>query len=150
MNRNSLEALVGCSVLCITIFFALFVYKSTEGVRSHQNTYSLNAKFQNVEGIASGSDVMIAGVKVGRVDSVSLDKKNFMAVAVLNIDSDIPLATDSQASVLTGGLLGSKYLSIIPGSDESLLKDGDQIKYTQSAINIESLIGRIVYSIGSK
>jgi phospholipid/cholesterol/gamma-HCH transport system substrate-binding protein len=110
----------------------------------------LNAKFQNVEGIASGSDVMIAGVKVGRVDSVSLDKKNFMAVAVLNIDSDIPLATDSQASVLTGGLLGSKYLSIIPGSDESLLKDGDQIKYTQSAINIESLIGRIVYSIGSK
>lgn len=150
MKQNILETIVGFSVIITAILFALFTYNINTADQSGSDCYSLRAKFQNVEGVTSGSDIMISGVKIGSVESIELDKNSFDAVALLKINSNIRLSKDSQASILTSGLLGGKYIAISPGGEDEYLQHNDQLKYTQSAINIEALIGKIIYSISNK
>lgn len=149
MKQNILETIIGFLVIIVAISFLVFAYSSNNKIKS-SNTYSLKARFQNVEGIAEGSDVMLAGIKIGKVEEMLLDKTTFFAVLKLSIDEGIKLPKDSQASVTTSGFLGGKFISIAPGSDEIDLVHDDQIKYTQSSLNIEALIGKLMYSLGSK
>jgi phospholipid/cholesterol/gamma-HCH transport system substrate-binding protein len=81
---------------------------------------------------------------------MALDKNTYFAILKLSINKDIKLPKDSGAAVTTSGFLGSKFIAITPGSEETNLSDNDQIKYTQSSINIESLIGKLMYSQGNK
>lgn len=150
MKQNILETLIGIGVITTTIAFVLFAYNVNRGSQANSGGYRLNAKFQNIEGVVDGSDIMIAGIKIGTVETIELDKNHFYAIARLSIHSDIKLPKDSQAAVTTSGMIGNKYIAITPGSEAEYLANNDQIKYTQSSINIESLIGKIIYSIGNK
>lgn len=149
MRQNIIETLVGFLVLGIAAIFFMFAYK-TGGGKTEHGGYTIKANFQSVDGIIVGSDVMIAGIKIGEVSELKLDHDSFMAKMQLSINKDVKLPTDSQAIVASSGLLGGKYILIAPGADETNLKNNDQIKMTQSSVNLESLIGKLIYSMTNK
>ncbi|XVN40325.1 MAG: outer membrane lipid asymmetry maintenance protein MlaD [Rickettsia endosymbiont of Argas persicus] len=149
MKQNIIETIVGFIVLITAFLFLIFAYK-TSGSVTNLKGYQITASFQSAEGIAVGSDVMISGIKIGNVKRISLDLSNYFAIVYLNVNDDIKIPKDSKAQVVTSGLLGGKYIAIVPGNDEQNLAPNEEIKYTQSAINIESLINKIVSSFGNK
>ena len=112
--------------------------------------YSLTAKFDKVDGVKVGSDVMLAGIKVGTVTDESLDTKEYLAVLQLSLASDVQLPDDSVIKIASDGLLGGKYLSIDPGGSEDYLEAGDEIRFTQGAVDLTELIGKAIYSGGGK
>ncbi len=147
-NNNYFEIIVGTFVLFCAIFFFFTSFKSAKvGTTSG---YHVIAKFDNVDGISGGSDVKIAGVKVGTVVDQSLDEKDFRATLKLNIENKVKLSTDSSAKISSEGLLGSKYLSLTPGGDEENLKEGDEIQYTQSSVSFEDLLGKFIFGNNDK
>jgi phospholipid/cholesterol/gamma-HCH transport system substrate-binding protein len=93
---------------------------------------------------------MIAGIKIGQVDVLRLDPETYQAVIILKINDDVKLPMDSRASVASSGIVGNKFIVIEPGSAEVNLKNGDSLSYTTSAVNLEALIGKFIYSIGNK
>ncbi|MCC8483589.1 MAG: outer membrane lipid asymmetry maintenance protein MlaD [Rickettsia endosymbiont of Labidopullus appendiculatus] len=149
MKQNVIETLVGFIVILVAIGFFIFAYKIGNSSRV-ESGYILKANFQNAEGIVKGSDVMLAGVKIGSVIDITLDKTSFFALLTICINNDIKLPKDTSIAIVTGGILGNRYISVTPGSSEENLAIGEQIKYTQSAVNIESLIGKLIYSFGKK
>ena len=149
MKQNILETAVGGAVLAIALWFFIFAY-NTNRRNTDSEGYYVSAKFQNAEGIYAGSDIMVAGIKIGEVDSLTLDRANFFAVMRLKIDKAIKLPKDSEAAIVSSGFLGGKFVSVIPGVLDEDLKNNDIIKQTQSSVNIESLIGKFMYSFGNK
>ncbi|MCZ6902413.1 MAG: outer membrane lipid asymmetry maintenance protein MlaD [Rickettsia endosymbiont of Ixodes persulcatus] len=149
MKQNIIETIIGFVVLIIALLFLIFAYKTGSSITSSKG-YQVTANFQSAEGIAVGSDVMISGIKIGSVKKITLDPNSFYASVYLNINADVKIPKDSKAQVVTSGLLGGKYISIVPGNDDENLAANEEIRYTQSAINIESLINKIVSSFGSK
>ncbi len=149
MQQNIVETLVGFIILIVAGVFFVFSYQNG-GAKKHDDGYTLQASFQNVEGIVQGSDVMVAGIKVGTVDKLTLDRTTFNAIMKLKIDTDVKLPKDSQAAIVSSGFLGGKFVSLVPGGDMDDLKDNDQIKMTQSSVNLESLIGKFMYSASDK
>ncbi|OFW86729.1 MAG: outer membrane lipid asymmetry maintenance protein MlaD, partial [Alphaproteobacteria bacterium RIFCSPHIGHO2_01_FULL_40_8] len=129
-------------------FFFFTSFKSAKVGTS--GGYHLVAKFDNVDGIANGSDVKISGVKIGTVENQFLDETDFRAALKLNIDSSIKLPSDSSAKIASEGLLGSKYLAINPGGDEEMLMDGEEIAFTQSSVNLEELLGKFIFGSENK
>ncbi len=112
------------------------------------NYYTLYADFDNIGGLKARSPVAIAGVKVGRVSSITLDPKTFRARIALNIDNQVRnIPMDSSASILTQGILGANYISILPGFEEKELVSGESIETTHSALILENVIGQLIYSI---
>jgi len=146
-NSNVFETLVGAVVLFVAISFALTAYKS--GAISEPSGYKLTAKFDRVDGVAVGGEVRMSGLKIGTIKSLSIDPKTYMAVAALAIEDKIDIPSDSSVEIIGDGLLGSKYMAIIPGGEEKMLGGGSEIKYTQSSISIESLIGKFMFSGGN-
>jgi len=146
MKRNLIETLMGAFVLFVAVGFGFFAYDSA-GI-STPNGVEFIAKFDSIDGLKSGSDVRIGGVKVGVVLDQKLDSETFLAVVKLSVKDTIKIPKDSSASVVSDGLLGSKYVSISPGGDEKYLKTGGEIKYTQSSVNLETLIGKVMFSDG--
>jgi phospholipid/cholesterol/gamma-HCH transport system substrate-binding protein len=146
MNKTSnyFEIIVGTFVLFCAAFFFFSSFRSAKVKTA--GGYHLIAKFENIDGIASGSDVKISGVKIGTVEDQFLDEKDFRATLKLNVDSKIQLPSDTSAKISSEGLLGSKYLSITPGGDEENLKDGDEITFTQSSVNLEDLLGKFIFN----
>ncbi len=143
MQSKALEILVG-------FFFALGVaaiFILTFRVASLDSGagagYRLTAKFENIGGLKVGSSVTMAGVRVGRVREIRVDQELFEAVVTIEIAKEydrIPQDTDAQ--ILTAGLLGEQYLGLNSGGAENYLKDGDEIRYTQSALVLENIIGQ--------
>jgi phospholipid/cholesterol/gamma-HCH transport system substrate-binding protein len=127
----------------------MFSYK-TAGIKSSAHNYNLKAKFAAADGINAGSDIRISGVKVGHIDKITLDRNSYFAIAELSIDRTVILPKDSSAKIVSDGLLGSKYISLVPGADEVNLTNGEEIKFTQSTINIEALISKFMFNAGDK
>jgi phospholipid/cholesterol/gamma-HCH transport system substrate-binding protein len=107
--------------------------------------YTLTANFDDAGGVRKGSDIMMAGVIIGRVDKVEL-ADNDHATMVLRIHEGVKIAEDSFASVRTKGIIGDRYIRITQGSDDSYLEPGSEIEETESAINIEDLISKYIFS----
>ena len=153
MQSRALEILVGFFV-CLgvaAIFLLTFRVASLDTVGSGGNNYRVTAKFDTIGGLAVGASVRMAGVRIGRVKGISIDPKSFQAVTTLEIDgrqSNIP--EDSTAKILTSGLLGEQYVGLEPGGDDKPLKNGDEIKFTQSAFVLENLIGQFLTSMTQK
>lgn len=143
-NNNYFEIIVGTFVLFCAVFFLLSSLQSSQ-VKSVAG-YNLLAKFDNIDGITSGSDVKISGVKVGTVVAQFLDNKTYRATVEISINSDIKLPLDSSAKIASEGLLGSKYLSIEIGADEEMLKQGEEIQFTQSSVSLEDLLGKFIFN----
>lgn len=150
MNKtnNYFEIIVGTFVLFCAIFFFFTSFKSAK--INNSSGYHLIAKFDNIDGIAGGSDIKISGVKIGTVEDQFLDEKDFRATLKLNIDQNVELPSDTSAKIASEGLLGSKYLSITPGGDEENLKDGEEIQFTQSSVNLEDLLGKFIFGANDK
>lgn len=149
MKQARLETIVGFIVIIIAIGFFVFAYNESNVSRSSDG-YKLIANFQNIDGISVGSDVKLAGINIGRVDSLTLNDDTYYASIQLTIDESIKVPVDSTAIVSSSGLLGGKYIRINPGASDDNLVNGDKIRFTQSALNIEDLIGKLMYSLTSK
>ena len=149
MKQNIVETAVGLLVLITAITFFSYAY-ITSGKSSDENGYVLNATFESAEGIAKGSDVMIAGIKVGSVEALNLNKDTFLADVVLYIKNSVTIPEDSVAAIVTQGLLGGKYITVMPGADENNFKANDKFQHTQSSINLESLIGKFLFKSDEK
>lgn len=118
---------------------------------SQDKGYRLFAKFQNIGTLKVRSPVKVAGVKIGRVSAIRLDQDNFEAVVEMNIQPEYDkLPDDTIASIYTAGLLGEQYIALEVGGSPDLLKEGDEIEITQSALVLEELIGRFLMKAGEK
>lgn len=147
MSRNVIETVMGGVVLVIAGSFLMTAYES-RSINKVDDGYHIDAKFENATGVAVGSDVRLGGVKIGVVDKMDLDTKNYQAVVGMTIRSSVPLPSDSTASIVGDGLLGSKFISLEPGAEEAMLKDGGKVEYTQSSVSLEEMIGKFVFSGG--
>jgi phospholipid/cholesterol/gamma-HCH transport system substrate-binding protein len=108
---------------------------------------TLYASFDEVGGLKPRAQVRIGGVRVGQVSRIGLDAE-FRARVALEVDASLELSEDTSASIQTSGLLGDQYIALEPGGEERNLEEGDEIVYTQGAISIERLIGRLVHNFG--
>ena len=149
MNKNFVETLVGALVILIAATFLWFAYGTTE-IKGNGNSYKLVASFSRVDGLILGSDVKIGGIKVGKVVSLVIDPTNYQAIVEISVASGIKIPADTTAEIVSDGLLGSKYLALVPGSDSEMLKNGSKIEYTQSSISLESLLGKYIFSGDNK
>jgi phospholipid/cholesterol/gamma-HCH transport system substrate-binding protein len=149
MKQGAIETIVGFAVICIAGLFFMFSYNISHRAKTSDG-YILNAYFQNIDGLTEGNDVKLSGIKIGYIESFSLEKDTYFALVKLKIDKKVEIPSDSRAIVSTNGLLGGKYVRINPGAADDNLKDEDKIKFTQSALNIEDLIAKLMYSVTSK
>lgn len=144
-QRNLSELFAGAAVLLITAGFLGYAVANTG--RASVNGYVLSAKFDKIDGIAAGADVRLAGVKIGRIVSATVDPKTYRAVVHMSVQSDIKLPKDSSAQISTDGLLGGKVIALVPGGDDAMLKDGGEITITQSAASLEDLLGKFIFGV---
>lgn len=107
-------------------------------------TYSLNAEFDNISGVKTGADIQVAGVKVGTVGELSLNEDAF-ALVTMQINRTVEIPVDSIASVKSQGIIGDKFIQISLGGDEKVFQEGDVIRDTESAVDIESLISKFAF-----
>ncbi|MDR0968320.1 MAG: outer membrane lipid asymmetry maintenance protein MlaD [Holosporaceae bacterium] len=141
---RAFETIVGVFVLAVAIFFFDYVYKRSGWQGA--DGYELIARFDKADGLSEGVDVKISGVKVGKIISVSVEPESFFAVVKFYVSKNLKLPKDSSASVASDGLFGGKYLSLTPGGETEFLKENDEIENTSGPINLESLIGKFVFS----
>ena len=124
---------------------ALAIQVSGFNVGAATDNYSVYARFENVSGLVVRGKVSVGGVVVGQVADISLDQETFTALVRLEIDSSVnQLSRDTTAAILTDGLLGGKYIGLVPGAEEKMLEEGDEIFDTQSALVLEELIGQFL------
>ena len=144
MSRNLLETLLGAVVLIVAVGFLAFAYRSSQVQQN--GGYELIARFDKVDGLERGSDVRISGIKIGTVLDQTLDPETYRAEVRFSLREDVRLPADTSAAVVSNGLLGGKYLALVPGGDIEMLEPGDEVTLTQSAVNLEDLIGHMIFS----
>lgn len=146
MANNAIETVMGAVVLAVAGGFLYFAYD--HGNVKKVDGYTIQAAFTNISGIDAGSSVRIGGIKIGVVESMTLDPQTYKAVATMRIQNDVKLSSDSSAAVQSSGLLGDKFIAIEPGGEETNLADGGKIAYTQPSVSLEEMIGKFVFSGG--
>jgi phospholipid/cholesterol/gamma-HCH transport system substrate-binding protein len=139
-----IETVLGAVVLLVALLFLFFAY-TTSQVQTVQG-YQVTAQFNRIDGIRDGSDVRIAGVKVGSVIGEKLDPNTFLATVRMSIAPEYKLPDDTVAEIVSSSLLGDKFMSLVPGGSDKLIPPGGRIKYTQAPADLESLIGQMIYS----
>lgn len=147
MNRTALDLWVGFFVaigIVALVFLALKVGNLSSSTLSN-TTYVVKAQFDNIGGLKVRAPVKSAGVVVGRVAEINFDGQTYMADVTFNIDSRYTFPKDTFASILTSGLLGEQYVGLEVGGDSQMLKSGDKIAKTQSAVVIEKLISQFMF-----
>jgi len=145
-GRSIAEVATGAIVLVAAGIF--LVYAVMHGGRTPQTSgIALTAQFDHIDGLNDGADVRIGGVKVGSVTGMSIDTRTFQAVVGMRVRADLQLPSDSSAEVTSEGLLGGKYISIVPGGADRILADGGRITETQGSVSLESLLGRFIFSV---
>ena len=145
--QKTVNLLVGTFVLlglAALLFLSLRV--SNLASWSSSSSYQLVGYFDDIGGLKPRAAVRSAGVLVGRVSSIQFDDKRYQALVTLEIDSSVAFPRDSSAQILTAGLLGEKYVGLLPGAEEQLLKDKDRIQLTQSALGLESVVSQFLYN----
>jgi phospholipid/cholesterol/gamma-HCH transport system substrate-binding protein len=147
-GRSLAEVATGAIVLAIAAGFLLYaVLHSGRGVGMVADGLILQAKFDKIDGLSNGADVRIAGVKVGTVTDSRIDPQSFSAVLTLRIDRALRLPSDTSAEITSEGLLGGKYVSLVPGGSDRVLADGGRITETQGSVSLEALLGRFIFSV---
>jgi phospholipid/cholesterol/gamma-HCH transport system substrate-binding protein len=144
MHKTIVEIWVGLFVAagCAALFM-LALKVSNMSTVSRGDAYELIARFENIGGLNIRSPVRASGVLVGRVSGISYDDDRYQAIVTLSVEKRFAnFPKDTSASIFTSGLLGEQYIGLTPGAEEEVLKDGDAITITDSAIVLERLIGQ--------
>ncbi len=144
MDNSFVETLVGGIVIAIAAAFLAYGYSVSDV--GNVSGIEVTAEFDRVDGLATGSDVRMSGIKIGTVTGQSLNTNNYYAVVTLNLTDEVQLPNDSSAKITSEGLLGGNYVSITPGGSEDMLTDGDEIQFTQGSIDLIGLVGQAVFS----
>ncbi len=147
MTRDKTDFWVGLFVLLGAISLVFLALRAGNmSSFSFAPTYQVQAYFDNLGGLKVRAPVKSSGVVVGRVSGISFDNERYQAVVTLDIESRYQFPTDSSVSILTSGLLGEQYIGMTPGGDDKMLAQGNTIQYTQSAVVLEELISKFLYS----
>ncbi|MGH7114654.1 MAG: outer membrane lipid asymmetry maintenance protein MlaD [Stellaceae bacterium] len=144
MRGNVIETIMGAVVIVIAALFLFFAYTTSE-VRA-VGGYPVTAQFSRIDGVRDGTDVRIAGVKVGSVVGENLSPKTYLATVTMSINPKYKLPEDTVAEIISSSLLGDKYMSLEPGGSDKDIPPGGQIKYTQAPVSLENLIGQMIFS----
>lgn len=152
MQNRTLEVGVGLFLLAGLLAFLLLALRvSGLTVGSSDNTYKVYAHFDNIAGLTVRSKVTMAGVTIGKVTAIDLDRNSYMGRVTMQLDDAVDnLPADSTASILTAGLLGEKYIGISVGGEEEVLREGSTIYDTQSSLVLEDLIGKFLLNSVNK
>jgi len=146
MRKLNVELIVG---LFMIVGFLGFAYLSVKlgdvDLFGDSRSYPLQARFNSISGLKEGAFVEIAGVKVGKVAQIRLDKEDYEAVVTLAIDREVPVQEDSIASIRTAGIIGDRYVNITPGGADDYLQPGAEIEETESAISLEELVSKYIF-----
>ena len=136
---KSIEIIVGFLIVLITLmllFFGIFNFLSEK--TNNYNKYL--AEFSSSDGIIIGSDVRLAGVKIGSVSNLNLNKETYLATVEISVDKTIKIPEDTEANISSDGLLGEKYVSLNVGGSDVMLDNGEKLIYTQGSIDFLNLI----------
>ena len=151
MHTKGLELLVGLFfTLGVAAVFILTFRVASLDAGSQADSFAVTADFENIGGLKPGSAVTMAGVRIGRVRTIEIEPATFEARVTMRIGNafnNIP--KDSSASIFTAGLLGEQYVGLTPGGEDATLVEGDKLKFTQSALVLENLIGQFVAGMAS-
>jgi phospholipid/cholesterol/gamma-HCH transport system substrate-binding protein len=139
-QSNFAETLIGATVVAVAVVFLIFAYTRTGS--GSLSGYEINARLPKADGLAVGTDVRLAGIKVGTVSDLTLDPKTYLVTVHMNIRNDIKLPVDSSVLVTQAGFLGGQYLSITPGGDDKMMVAGTYFENAQGSIDVMSLVGR--------
>ena len=146
MSKLNIQLVTG---LFVVIGIACFTYAAvTVGGASFtaRPGYTLQARFTSISGLRVGGVVEAAGVRIGTVSGIEFDPDSYEAIVSLRINEGIPIQEDAIAAIRTQGIIGEKYVKITPGGFEELLGDGSEIFETESAISLEDLVSRYIFS----
>jgi phospholipid/cholesterol/gamma-HCH transport system substrate-binding protein len=146
-QRNISDLIAGAVVLAVAVGFLGYAVANTGHIAG--GGYTLYAKFEHIDGLSEGSDVRLAGVKVGTVSSQQIDPKTYQAVVAFTVADNIKLPKDSSVSITSDGLLGGKYMDVEPGGDTAMIPPGGTMTITQSSISLEQLLGKFIFSVGN-
>lgn len=146
MVRRVPELFAGFAVIIVAALFLLYALRGAGEINT--GGYVLRAQFGSIGGLSVGSSVKIGGVVVGHVASEALNPVTYAAEITMSMDNQIKIPVDSSASISSDGLLGGPYVSVSPGGSNDMMKSGGSFQVTQSAINIEDLIGKFIFSMG--
>ncbi|MBY0511501.1 MAG: outer membrane lipid asymmetry maintenance protein MlaD [Rhodospirillaceae bacterium] len=143
MKRNPLETLLGAVVLVVAAMFLLFAYSIAD--LKAVTGYEVKATFLKVGGLERGSDVRISGIDVGTVTGQALNPETFQALVTMSIEPNVVLPVDTQATIVSDGLLGGKYVNLVPGRAQEHIVAGGVIAKTQDFQSLEDLVGQIIF-----
>ena len=151
MHTKALELLVGLFfTLGVAAVFILTFRVASLDAGSASDSFSVTADFENIGGLKRGAAVTMAGVRIGRVRDIVIDPTTFEAIVTMRIENSYTnIPKDSSASIFTAGLLGEQYIGLSPGGEDAALADGDKLKFTQSALVLENLIGQFMANMAS-
>ncbi len=146
MQRSTMDLWVGTLVAAglAALFFLAFEVSGAATSRLGGETITVTAYFDNIGGLKVKAPIKSAGVLVGRVTDIRLDPTNYRALVTMELRKDVAFPRDTSASILTAGLLGEQYIGLEAGADEEVLRDGDRILLTQSAMVLERLVGQFL------
>lgn len=150
MKKASVETAVGVFVLIGLICVGYLTIKLGKMEWFGDDYYTLDARFDSVSGLKSGALVDMAGVEIGQVADIHLDNDRQMAIVRLKIEKSVKISDDVIASVKTSGLIGDKFIKLTPGGSDRMLKSGDMIIETESALDIEELVSKYVFGDAEK
>lgn len=139
-QNNTVETIIGALVVAVAVAFIFFAWRTTGGAIGG---YEISAKLARVDGLSVGTDVRLSGIKIGEISSMTLNP-NYLVTVHMTIHKDIEIPDDSSLAVTSSGVLGSSYISISPGGDDTMLKDGGQIKMAQGSVDLMGLVGRFI------
>lgn len=144
MAESTTEVLVGGAVLAVAVGFLLYAGQATGFSPAKSSDYPLVASFRSGEGVAIGTDVRLAGVKIGTVRDMSLNAQTYRADTVLSVKNGILIPDDSAVVISSEGLLGGNFVEIYPGGSPDNFESGDEILDTQGSVSLVSLLMKFV------
>jgi len=143
LSTDTFHILVGACVIGVIASYMIYGYMS-DRPGEVEGGYELSAKFRSIDGITEGSDVMLAGVPVGKVTSEAFDTQTNNAILTMTIDEEYAFPIDSVAMIVSEGIFGSKFIKVSPGGDFEMLEPGDEFEYVQDSVIFEELLQKVI------
>lgn len=144
MRRNALETAIGAAVIVAAGGFLAFSYSAAD--IASVSGYKVLARFDRADGLRTGADVRMSGIRIGQITDMQLESDTYFAVVEMEIEERVKLPEDSSAEIMSESLLGGRFMSLTPGAADAMLPPGGEIRYTQSPVSLEQLIGKFIFS----